>query len=345
MAEPPTIYDRAAREALRRRNAVQPHAMKRFLNAFFKKAFSPEDAIALLPESARDDFSRSLEFSVLREAERRKSKRDGAVKLLFRTPDGLPVESVLLHPETGRTALCVSSQVGCACGCAFCATGAMGFRRDLSAAEILDQVAFGARLARSEGRTLRNVVFMGMGEPLLNFDALCEAMELLLGIPCFNFAPSRITVSTVGIPGRMERFFGRFPKVRPALSLHAARQDLRERLMPTARAHPLPQLRRALERLAANGSVLIEYLLIDGVNDADVDLRALVEFLNGLPAHVNLIPFNAFAGCKLRGTPKPRRETFALRLKEAGFKTTLRHSLGADVEAACGQLARETSGT
>ena len=335
-----TIYNIEALEALRSSHAVQPHEMKLFYNALFKHARGWDEALGELPELAREEVERKVRFECLRLVERRDSAVDAASKLVFETDDGHLIESVVLRPQTGRTTVCISSQVGCACYCSFCATGMMGFTRNLTASEILDQVAQTNRLVRPEGRTVRNVVFMGMGEPLLNPDALCRATDFLTQVRFFNLSGPRVTVSTVGIPHAMESFAQRFPSVQLALSLHSARQEVRQRLMPQARSFPLAQLRETLGRLSGSGTVMIEYLMIDGVNDGDRDLEALMDYLGGLDVHINIIPFNEYAGSNLRGTPRSERERFALRLKEAGFKTTLRYSLGADIAAACGQLVR-----
>ncbi len=335
-----SIYDIEGIERLRSRHAVQPHRIKLFRNALFKNVLERDDALATLPENAQAAFRSEVAFQSLELAERRDSEIDGATKLLFRTADGALVESVILRPKTGRTSLCISSQVGCACACGFCATGRMGFLRDLSTAEILDQIVQAARMVKPEGRSIRNIVFMGMGEPLLNTGNLFQSLELLRAAPLFNYAGSRLMVSSVGIPHAMEELARRFPEIRQAISLHSARQEVREQLMPLARKYPLKQLRKSLAALSANGKVMVEYLMLDGVNDRDGDLQALETYLRGIPVHINLIPFNAFEGCTLRGTPRPGREAFATRLKQAGFDTTLRHSFGTDIAAACGQLAQ-----
>jgi len=336
----PTIYDIDELEMLRKRNAVQPHTMKHFRNALFKNALDREDALSTLPEGARDDFSRELEFECLSLDERHDSAVDGASKLIFRTRDNNLIESVVLRPKTGRTAICISSQVGCACYCSFCATGKMGFTRNLTVAEILDQVTQANRMIKPEGRTIRNVVFMGMGEPLLNLDNVFKAVAVLKAVPFYNLSGARITVSTVGIPHAMAEFTHAFPDVQLALSLHSARQEIRQRLMPQARKYPLEMLRETLIEASRNGKVMIEYLMLAGVNDGEEDLYALESYLAGIPVHINIIPFNEYAGSNLRGTPKPERERFANHLKAAGFDTTLRYSLGSDIAAACGQLVK-----
>ncbi len=335
-----SIYDTDALEELRRRNAVQPHRMKLFRTALFKKGMGWDEAVATLPEGARADFSSHVEFEVLELAERHDSEIDGASKLIFKTTDEHLIESVILRPATGRTSLCISSQVGCACDCSFCATGKMGFTRNLTTDEILDQVTQAGRIVKPEGRSIRNVVFMGMGEPLLNLGNLFPALEFLRATPFFNYAGSRLMVSTVGIPPAMVRFTEQFSDVQLALSLHSARQEVRERLMPQARTYSLNMLRESLLDASRNGKVMIEYLMLAGVNDGEADLCALEDYLCDIPVHINIIPFNEYAGCNLQGTPEAERRAFADRLKAAGYDTTLRYSLGADISAACGQLVQ-----
>ena len=335
-----SLYDRDGVEELRRRNAVQPHRLKLFRNALFKSFMGWGDALATLPESARTDFDRNVEYQCLELVERYDSEIDGASKLVFRTKDQHLIESVILRPATGRTSLCISSQVGCVCQCGFCATGRMGFARHLTRDEILDQVAQAGRLVKPEGRSIRNVVFMGMGEPLLNMENLFQALVFLKAAPFFNYAGSRLMVSTIGIPHAIGRFTRSFPDVQLAVSLHSARQEVREDLMPMARKFPLDMLREALVSASSMGKVMIEYLMLYGVNDGEADFRALETYLRGIPAHINIIPYNEYSGCTLQGTPRAERKAFADRLKAAGFDTTLRYSLGADIAAACGQLAQ-----
>ena len=339
-----SIYDTDALEGLRVRHAVQPHRIKLFRNALFKNALGWDESLAELPDDVRDEFSRNIDFKALELAERHDSEIDGASKLIFKTRDKHLIESVILRPKTGRTSLCISSQVGCACYCSFCATGKMGFTRNLTSDEILDQVAQASRIVKPEGRSIRNVVFMGMGEPLLNLEHLFQSLELLRAAPFFNYSGSRLMVSTVGIPHAMEHFSERFPDVQLALSLHSARQDVREKLMPQARKYTLDMLRESLLFASRNGKVMIEYLMLAGVNDSKEDGLALENYLRDIPVHINIIPFNEYSGCNLRGTPRAGLKAFADHLKAAGFNTTLRYSLGADIAAACGQLVQHKKG-
>jgi 23S rRNA (adenine2503-C2)-methyltransferase len=234
--------------------------------------------------------------------------------------------------------------VGCSADCAFCATGKLGLRRNLSSGEMLDQIVqANARLA-VQNRRVRNIVFMGMGEPFHNEAALHETLAALAHPECFHHSPGQVSVSTVGIPEAMVRCAERFPRVRLALSLHSAREDIRQRIIPLAKRYSLTALRGAVIEVSRIQSqpAMIEYLLLAGLNDGDADLEALVDWADGLGVHVNLIPYNPIPDAPgLERTGRPRREAFASALKARGFPVTLRYSLGADITAACGQLVRE----
>jgi 23S rRNA (adenine2503-C2)-methyltransferase len=338
-----SIHDAAALERLRGRWRIEPNHLRQARNAFYKKQQTAAQALRQIPEAQRAAFGGAIGFHALELHGRHDSRLDGATKLIFRTARGQLIESVILRIASGRTSLCVSSQVGCAARCGFCATGYMGVAINLSRAEILDQVIQANQLVRPEGRSIRNVVFMGMGEPLHNEAEVFEALEILLSPRCFDLSPSHVAVSTVGIPGAMVRCAERFPRLGMALSLHCARQEQRERLMPVARRYPLDVLRAALVEVTARQRrpLMIEYLLLDGLNDTDEDVAALRDYLVDLPVHVNLIPYNPIDEAPgLRGTGMPRQRAFAAALTAAGFVVTIRHSLGTDIAAACGQLVR-----
>jgi len=342
-----SIYDIQTLEWLIR----DPYQRRKFLNATIKKALPPEEC----PEPA-SDFSSSLQM-----IERHDSKIDGATKLIFSCSGGtaaLPsavveadaspkknrVEAVILRIASGRTSLCISSQIGCAAGCQFCATGAMGFIRNLTSDEMLDQVLFAKRLLREEGRQLRNVVVMGMGEPLQNEANLFQCLETLRDPRFFNLSENHLMVSTVGIPDAMVRFVERFPNIQLALSLHSARQEIREKLMPIGKFQTLEKLKAVLLKFACTegtrrGQSMVEYLMLKGINDGPEDLAALIEYLDGTNTHINLIQFNAHPGAQFEPVTLEARKAFGDALKATGFKVTLRYSLGDDIAAACGQLA------
>lgn len=342
-----SIHDVAALEKLRGRWRVEPNHLRRLRNAFYKKHHTAEEALQQLPEAQRAPFGNEVAFHALELRSRQDSQLDGATKLIYGTARGHLLESVILRIASGRTGLCVSSQVGCAARCGFCATGHMGKVVNLSRDEILDQIIQANRLLHAEGRFVRNVVFMGMGEPFHNEAEVYQALEVLLAPRCFDLSPAHVLISTVGIPDAMVRCAGRFPRVGMALSLHSARQEQREQIIPLARRYPLDMVRTAVAKVTAiqRQPVMIEYLLLDGLNDTDQDVQELGAYLRGLPVHINLIPYNPIDEAPgLCGTNSARRREFAAALTAAGFVVTIRYSLGADITAACGQLVqRENS--
>jgi 23S rRNA (adenine2503-C2)-methyltransferase len=338
-----SIYDSAAVETLRRRLKLEPRRLRAARTALFKKFSGAQAALAELPAEVREEFARRVEFRSVEAAESRDSQLDGATKLVLRTSAGYLIEAVIMRMGTGRVSLCVSSQVGCAAACAFCATGQMGIAKSLSAAEILDQVALAGERVAAEGRRVRNIVFMGMGEPFHNEAAVYEAIAALLSPEMFHYSPGRILISTVGIPDAMVRCARRFPEVNLALSLHSVRPEVRERLIPLAGKHSLSELRAAVGKInhIQKTTLMIEYLMLAGVNDSLDDASELAAWLAGLDVHVNLIPYNAIDSLPdLRTTERPQRDAFAEVLRGAGFVTTIRYSLGADIAAACGQLVQ-----
>jgi 23S rRNA (adenine2503-C2)-methyltransferase len=267
---------------------------------------------------------------------------DGSTrKDLLTLADGAQIETVLLRYRE-RYTVCVSTQVGCACGCSFCATGHMGLIRNLSASEIVAQVLhFQAHLA-TEGKGVSNVVFMGMGEPLLNAEQTLLAIEQLLDPHGLRFAPSRVTLSTAGIvPGieHLTRIHRRWP-IKLAVSLHAATDALRTTLMPINRTYPLEPLHEALASYTRKTGkhVLLEWIMIAGVNDTEAQARALVQWLDGLPAHVNLIRLNPTATFAGAPSPPEATEAFSAILDAHGIPHTMRQRRGAGIDAGCGQL-------
>jgi 23S rRNA (adenine2503-C2)-methyltransferase len=338
-----TIYNSPAIDRLRAELKFEPRRLRALRIAFCKKFLGVEAALAELPAEVRDDFARRVEFHPLMVERAFDSELDGATKLVLRTDAGFAIESVVMRTGTGRVSLCVSSQVGCGAACGFCATGKMGIARNLTAAEILDQVVLAGERMAAEGRRVRNIVFMGMGEPFHNEQAVYDAVAALLTPELFHHAPGRILISTVGIPEAMVRAARRFPDVNFALSLHSVRQLVREELIPLAAKYPLDELRAAVA--AANRiqrhSLMVEYLMLAGINDSADDAHELAAWLTGLDVHVNLIPYNPIESAPhLRSTDRPGRDAFAATLKSAGITTTIRYSLGADVAAACGQLVQ-----
>jgi 23S rRNA (adenine2503-C2)-methyltransferase len=264
---------------------------------------------------------------------------DGTRKLVLRAADDAVVEAVLI-PEERRNTLCISTQVGCSLTCSFCATGALGFTRNLSTAEIVDQVCRAREVLEAEDR-ISNIVFMGMGEPLLNLPAVLEAIRILTHPKAFAMAPRRVTVSTAGV----------VPKIRPlleigpinlAVSLHAPRDEVRDVLVPLNRRFPIAKLLAALrgeELISARRPVFFEYTLMEGVNDSEEDARLLPELLRGIPCKLNVIPMNPHADAPYQPPSREIIDRFTAILHEGGLRVTLRRNRGADIDAACGQLA------
>ncbi|MCG5535679.1 23S rRNA (adenine(2503)-C(2))-methyltransferase RlmN [Ectothiorhodospira mobilis] len=271
------------------------------------------------------------------------SAADGTRKWLLRLDDGNCIETVFI-PEEGRGTLCVSSQVGCALGCSFCSTARQGFNRNLTAAEIIGQLQVARqRLQPSEGqsRVVTNVVLMGMGEPLLNFDAVAAAVSLMLEDHAYGLSRRRVTVSTVGVVPGIDRLRETEP-VALALSLHAVDDALRDQLVPLNRKYPLDQVLAACRRYVGRGGhhdrITMEYVLLEGVNDSPDQARALARRLRDVPCKINLIPFNPYPGSPYRRPGEAAIARFRDILVQAGYTTITRRPRGDDIDAACGQL-------
>jgi len=264
---------------------------------------------------------------------------DGTRKLALRTWDGHWVEAVLI-PEERRNTLCVSTQVGCPLDCSFCATGSLGFSRNLTTAEIVDQVCQ-AQAALGPDETLTNVVFMGMGEPLLNLPHVSEAIRSLTHPKGFGLAPRRITVSTAGVVPRIHELLALAP-VNLAVSLHATTDEVRDELVPLNRRFPLAVLLDALRAdplVNRRRPVFFEYTLMAGVNDSVEDARRLPGLLRGIPAKLNVIPMNPHGDSPYRPPEDAVVDRFTAAVHDGGLRVTLRRDRGRDIDAACGQLA------
>jgi 23S rRNA (adenine2503-C2)-methyltransferase len=289
------------------------------------------DAMTNLPRTLRSELAEVVPFSTL-EVETERESRDGTVKTLFRTADGHPVEAVLMRYRDGRRSLCLSSQSGCPLTCTFCATGAMAFGRNLTASEMLDQALHFRRLTEVD-----HAVFMGMGEPMLNLDEVLSAARRL---PDLGITHRRTTISTVGwLPG-LKRFVDEVDEpIRLALSLHAADDELRSRIMPVNERYPVAEVVAECRRQAENTRrrVFIEYVMLAGVNDAPEQARALAELLGRDHFKVNLIPYNPTG--PYEGSSRDRIAAFRHELERGRVPVTVRLTRGRDIEAACGQLA------
>ena len=300
-----------------------------------------------LPKGLRARLSQELPLRLPRPGALQLDAEEGTEKVLLHLTDGEAIEAVLMREEERRT-VCVSTQVGCPVRCAFCATGRMGYRRDLAPGEIAAQVLHFARRLREAGERVTHVVVMGMGEPLLNYEATLRAIRNLNHPQGFGLGARRFTVSTVGVAPGILRLAEEGLQVNLAISLHAPDDALREELVPLAKRWPIREVLEAAEAyVAATGRrVTYEYVLLSGVNDSPAQARALARLLSGRLAHVNLIPFNPAPELPFRRPPEARVEVFRRELLRRGVDVTVRRSRGVRIQAGCGQLrARHLGGS
>ena len=313
---------------------------KQILGDVYERRLTDPQAMSSLPIALRDALGESALAPVLTE-DLVQLSTDGTRKYRFLLDDGRAIESVWI-PSGDRGTLCVSSQVGCAAACTFCATGTLGLARNLRPAEILAQWLDVDRDVREkELGAVTQIVFMGMGEPLHNWPNLARTLDILTDPEGFAFSPRRVTVSTVGIVPKIPELIERFPQVRLALSLHSAIPETRERIVPVTKRHSLEELKHVLEEIRGDARRLsIEYVLLPDENDAPAEAVALARFARELGAHVNLLPFHPFKGAPYRETSPASIQEFAeqVRAHYTGA-VTIRRSRGLDIDGACGQLA------
>lgn len=313
------------------------------LVAAYRQLVSSWSEVTTLPKSLRSALEEALPLSVPEVVRTVATDGEDTVKSLLRFADGTLVETVLMRypPEHGRprATVCVSVQAGCAMGCVFCATGQMGFERNLSAGEVVAQVLQVARDLRRRGERVTNVVFMGMGEPLANYTQTIRAVRLLTHPRAFGLAQRHVTISTVGVLSGIEKLAEERLQVGLAISLHAPNDELRRRLIPTAAPGSVARLIEAARRFRERTKrrVTVEYVLIDGVNDELSHALELARLLRGSDIHVNLIPLNPTAVGFRRPSPG-RVGAFASTLRRAGVNCTVRQEKGTAISAACGQL-------
>jgi len=312
------------------------YRLKQVTRAVYVDLCEDWELVSVLPKGLRETLARACPLTI--HAEEFVSKDGDTVKALVTLKDAARIETVLMRHE-GRNTVCVSTLVGCPMGCTFCATGKMGMVRKLTSSEIVEQVLYFARYFRPKGERVGSVVFMGMGEPFLNYDAVLEAIRILNGKDGFNIGARHISISTCGIPEGILRLAGEDTQVNLAVSLHAPNDAIRGVLMPVARAYPLPLLMSAIDTYIAktNRKVMFEYLLVDGVNDAETHARELVALLKGKLCMVNLISYNPTG--VYTATSEAGINRFKRVLERGGVECTIRYRFGRDIEGACGQLA------
>ena len=311
-----------------------------------------------LPATLRAKLAQSHTLDVLVPTLERVSVLDASQKIVLHTDDGHAIETVIMPMESGHVTQCLSSQVGCKMACDFCATARLPIRQNLSAGQIVEQVAYACRLGFALGLRRggvaggeegplsarpHNLVFMGMGEPLDNLQAVSDALEILCDPKGFDFSPRRITVSTAGVAKNVAKLVAAHPNVNLAWSLTATTDEVRDRLMPVNKGVPIRRMVEVLLELPASQSrkITFEYALLKGINDSDDDARRLAAMARELDAHVNAIPFNAWPGADYQRPERLVIQRFVDVARRAGASITLRESKGQDIGAACGQLAGE----
>ena len=324
----------------------KPYRARQLLKWIYQNGVTDFEAMTDLSKSLRQSLGESATISLPTVISQHNST-DGTIKWLFASGSGQAVESVFI-PEPERGTLCISSQVGCALDCAFCATGAQGFNRNLTAAEIIGQVWHANQTLprRANGEfAVTNIVFMGMGEPLANYRNLVPAVQLLLSDLAYGISRRRVIISTSGIVPHIDRLADEC-NVALAVSLHAPNDELRSRLVPINKIHPIDTLLAACWRYAAkhaNRFITFEYIMLRGVNDEIRHADELAGLLKGKPAKVNLIPFNPFNGNEFTRSSADTIRAFQDRLRQRGLIATTRKTRGDDIDAACGQLAGRVS--
>lgn len=306
----------------------------------YQQLWNVPSHFSTLPKTLRQRLEEEFTFSHLTPMTSLRSSDGNTIKTLFRLPDDLAIEAVLMRYER-RNTLCISTQVGCAMGCVFCATGQMGFKRHLSPGEIVEQVLYYARLLRQEGEEVTNIVVMGMGEPFHNYEATMKAIDTLNHPLGMNLGARRFTISTVGLVPAIRRFAAEKRQVNLAISLHATRDDLRSSLLPINRKYPIHEVLAACRDYVAQTGrrITFEWALIQGVNDSVETARELAALLKGLLCHVNVIPLNPTRRYSGTGSTRERANAFKAELERHGIPCTVRIRRGIDIQAGCGQLA------
>ncbi len=314
--------------------------LKQIQQGLYNKLYATFDELENIPKNLRAELDDRFLINPL-SLERVVKSRDGNTeKVLFKCLDGSLIEAVLMRFEH-RNSVCVSTQVGCPMGCVFCSTGQMGFQRNLSSGEILAQVIHFQRLLHTEGEAVRNIVYMGMGEPFLNYEQVSKSLDALSDPERLGIGSRKITVSTVGVLPKIPKFGADHPQVNLAISLHAANDELRSQLLPANRIYPLHALMKACREYiaATNRKLTFEYALIDNVNDSLNQAQEFAELVQGMLCIVNLIALNPSKDYPTPGSPRDQVEAFRQVLVDNGVQVTVRLRRGVEINAGCGQLA------
>ena len=324
---------------------LKRYRIDQLYRAAAKELLEDVASITVLPQTLRDELAaRGFPFDTVAPSVVQRSNDRQTTKGLFALHDGQQVEAVLMEHRGERNTVCISSQAGCAFACAFCATGQAGFSRHLSSSEIFDQARYFARTLALQGRKVTNIVFMGMGEPFHNYDAVMGAVAMLNDPKGFGLGHRHITISTVGVVPMIDRFADEGLQVNLAISLHAPTDEQRGAIMPVNKRWQIGELMDACARYVekTGRKIFFEYLMLAGINDRGEDAQQLARLMAGRLYHVNLIPYNSTPDAEFQGSEGIVVDTFQRVLTAAGVPSTIRHPMGRDIAAACGQLRSET---
>lgn len=323
------------------------YRLDQFNRHFYQQLVTSFAEITTFSKGLRQELEEKFDFSSLETETVIESPQGNTLKAVssLKRESQLKVETVLMRHTDGRRTVCVSSMVGCPVGCSFCATGQMGFKTNLTAREMIDQILFFARWLNEKDEKISNIVFMGMGEPLLNLKAVEKAVDIIIDPDKLAMSQRRLTISTAGYPAQIKQLVADgYDQLKLAISLHAPNQELREKIMPVASVHPLDELMAACDYYVnkTNKLVTYEYILIAKINDQPIEAEELVQLLQNRLAHVNLIPYNPIDQASFT-TPNPKQvKKFSQILSKAGVSNSIRVTMGAEIDAACGQLANQS---
>ena len=323
------------------RNNLPDYRIDQFNNQFYKQTITSFDELTTWSKDLRVKLKDEVEFSTLEHIKDNYSSSGDTIKTEFKTKDGFPIETVLMQYKDGRNIVCVSCMSGCPVGCEFCATGKMGFNRNLTAREIVDQIMYFERMLHKKNKGVTNVVFMGMGEPMLNLENVKKVVEVINASKKLSIGIRRVTISTVGYVPQMREYFTNRHTPRLAISLHAPNQKIRKKIMPTiSKLHPMEELMSFTKwyEKELNKRITYEYILIKGINDQPEHAIELSKLLFQKLALVNVIRFNP-SSCLPFETPKEETlQRFVKILNNRDINTTIRYSMGDEIGGACGQL-------
>ena len=317
----------------------QPAFRAKQVYTWLHKGVRSYDEMTNLPKALRDQLSENYPINAPRVVRKQESKKDGTIKYLWQLSDGNCVETVLMRYNYGNT-VCISTEVGCAMGCAFCASTIGGLVRRLEPFEMLDEVLF---TQIDSGLPISRIVLMGIGEPLDNFDNVMRFLELVNSEAGMNISMRHISLSTCGLVPKIDALAEKKLQISLAISLHGPNNEIRGKVMPVNKAYPIEQLLEACRRYfdATGRRIHFEYAMIDGVNDREADAKEILRRMKGLPAHFNLIPLNHVEESPLKPSSKAAVAKFQKILEDGGITATVRRTLGGDIDASCGQLRRK----